>query len=165
MLFLLLAVILSGFIRNQEEKIELQKKVHWRASLLRLHTILPISLFVAFFVYSLPFLYSKFMKKKKFLLQKEVCACVCVCCSWLAPSAPQCLRHCYTLGATCCLFLDDMFLLYYHANCLECLVWRQCIINVKLEHHNDIIIQNAASYSNLIIPVKNSFAGKLHFCC
>ena len=44
-------------MRNEEGKIELQKKAHkkimWRLSLFWLHALLPMSFFVVFFVYSL----------------------------------------------------------------------------------------------------------------
>ena len=77
-------------MRNQEEKIEFQKKYIeerlWGISLFWLHTLL-MSFFIAFFVYYLPFVYSSFTKKIFFLLQGMVGF------QHLFP-APLCLRPC-----------------------------------------------------------------------
>ena len=56
-LFLLVAVILSEFMRNQKERLSYRKKSIeksvWRTSRFRLHALLSVSFFVTFFVYCL----------------------------------------------------------------------------------------------------------------
>ena len=53
------------------------EEFEWGKSLFWLHTLLLMSYFVVFFVYSLPFVYSEFTQKKKFCSRKW----------WLVPTA------------------------------------------------------------------------------
>ena len=74
-IFLLLAVIWSELHENPRRKGSVTKEVHrkkvqkkyieqfvWEASLFWLHTLFLVSFFVAFFVYSLPFVYLEILK-------------------------------------------------------------------------------------------------------
>ena len=82
--FLLLAVILLELHENPRRKDWVTEKKYteefvWRTSLFWLHTFLLMSFSVAFFIYSLPFVYSDFMQKKEFCSKKIMGG------TWLAP--------------------------------------------------------------------------------
>ena len=85
--FSLLLARYQSLMRNEKGKIKLQKKYieefMWGISVFWQLSLLPMSFFVPFFAYSLPFFYFDFkLKKKTFLLQKMVG-------SWQTPYPPS----------------------------------------------------------------------------